>query len=380
MPGIYIHIPFCRQACHYCNFHFSVSQKRRPEFLSALIKEIALRNDFFTQPGYSAPSINTLYIGGGTPSLLNTFELEMIFNAIHKYFNINESAEITLEANPDDLDLNNLQTLKEMGINRLSIGIQSFREADLQYMNRTHSAGQAQQVLKDAIIAGFTNITSDLIYGTPGLSDEMWVTNIMYLIDHGIPHISAYSLTVEKKTALDVFIREGKAAPVDEEQAARQFMILREITSRYGYDHYEISNFGLPGFHSGHNLAYWSGEPYVGFGPSAHSFTKGRRRWNVANTSSYIDDLLQNDQAPFDEETLTPTQQLNEYIMTSLRTMWGMDKLKVALEFGQNVLSMVMKDASVHLKNGNLTDTGTHMVISPKGLFFADGIASDLFQ
>lgn len=378
MPGIYIHIPFCRQACHYCNFHFSVSQKRRPEFVQALKKEITLQKDFL-KTDKKKIILDTLYFGGGTPSLLEISELDEIFSELFKYYQLTPDAEVTLEANPDDLSQEKLAALCNTPVNRLSIGIQSFHEADLKYMNRSHTSEQAEKVLHDAIKAGFRNITADLIYGTPGMSDAQWKENIMKLITHDIPHISAYSLTVEKKTALEVFIRKGKAAPVDEEQSARQFEILCEITSKYGYEHYEISNFGKPGYFSRHNLSYWSGVPYLGLGPSAHSYHNGMRRWNIANTCSYIDNLMQDEFPPFEQEYLDKDQQYNEYVMTALRTMWGVEKVFVENRFGDDYFEKMMHAARKHLTSGKMEETSTHLLISSEGKFLADGIAADLF-
>lgn len=379
MPGIYIHIPFCRQACHYCNFHFSVSRKHQAAFLLALQREIALQKDFF-KPGKGEKTLlNTLYLGGGTPSLLSAEELNLIFSQVQQYFRLAPDAEITLEANPDDLDPDKLNALKQLGINRLSIGIQSFREEDLRYMNRSHNAGQAMKVLEDAHKAGFRNITADLIYGTPGMDDAQWRENIMQLVNMGIPHISAYSLTVEKKTALDVFIRKGQAAPVDEDQSARQFEILCEVTAANGFQHYEISNFGKPGYFSQHNLSYWSGEPYMGLGPSAHSFIPGMRQWNIANTCAYIDSMKEN-KIPMERETLTLSQQYNEYVMTALRTMWGIEKEQIVSRFGEAYLQHLQKESREKIHDGRMEGTKTHFVITPKARFFADGIAADLFM
>jgi oxygen-independent coproporphyrinogen-3 oxidase len=380
MPGIYIHIPFCRQACHYCNFHFSVSQKRRSEFVQALKKEIAFQKDFLKVDNEETVSLDTLYLGGGTPSLLEISELDEIFFELFKYYQLIPDAEVTLEANPDDLTPEKLVALRNnTPVNRLSIGIQSFYEADLKYMNRSHTAEQAEKVLLDVKKAGFKNITADLIYGTPGMNDTQWKENIKKLISHGIPHISAYSLTVEKKTPLEVFIRKGKAAPVDEEQSARQFEILCEITAKYGYEHYEISNFGKPGYFSRHNLGYWSGVPYLGLGPSAHSYRDGMRRWNIANTCSYIDKLMQDEFPPFEQEHLDKDQQYNEYVMTALRTMWGVDKELVKNRFGSDYFKKMMHAAQNHLKRGKMEETSTHLIISSSGKFLADGIAADLF-
>lgn len=356
-----------------------MSQKHRDGFLIALLKEIELqKNFFFAKPGEPSPFIDTLYLGGGTPSLLSRDELRAIMDTIRQYFLLKEGAEITLEGNPDDLTLDKLQVIKDIGVNRLSIGIQSFHEADLRYMNRSHTSQQAKNVLAIALKEGFQNITADLIYGTPGMSDSQWQENIMELANTGIPHISAYSLTVEKKTALDVFIRQGKAAPVEEEQSVRQFDILRDIASRYGYDHYEFSNFGKPGFYSKHNLSYWSGEPYLGLGPSAHSYIPGTRQWNVAHTQKYILSLKE-DRIPSESEILSPDQQYNEYIMTSLRTMWGAEKDKVAAIFGGKYYENMMRQAKKHLQSGTIADSGTHLIITEKGKFLADGIAADLF-
>ncbi|MFW5707195.1 MAG: radical SAM family heme chaperone HemW [Bacteroidota bacterium] len=378
MSGIYIHIPFCRQACHYCNFHFSVSQKRRPEFVEALLNEIEIRKDFLYGAGFDRWSITTLYFGGGTPSLLERNELERIFNRLYNHFTFAPDVEITLEANPDDLTTEKLHMLKELSVNRLSIGIQSFSDADLRYMNRSHNAQQARAVLQRAFDVGFHNITADLIYGMPTLDDDQWEQNVMQLITMGVPHISAYSLTVEKKTALEVFIRKGKAAPVDEEQAARQFEMLCYLASMHGYEHYEISNFGKPGFFSRHNISYWSGVPYLGLGPSAHSFVPGKRQWNIANTCEYIDSLASGT-IPYDHEILDKQQQFNEYVMTALRTMWGVDKAFVEKRFGGHYLSRMMRSAAKYLKSGMLQETLSHLKVSQKGKFFADGIAADLF-
>lgn len=378
MPGIYIHIPFCRQACHYCNFHFSVSQKRRPEFVKALIREIKMQKDFLYPDSSNRIPLDTLYLGGGTPSLLDTAELDVIFNVIHKYYSFAPNAEITLEANPDDLIPGKLETLRKLSVNRLSIGIQSFYEDDLQFMNRSHNSRQAIDVLNYAQEAGFVNITADLIYGTPGMTDKQWEQNIMQLVKMGIPHISAYSLTVEKKTALDVFIRKGKVAPVDEEQAARQFDLLCALTAQHGYEHYEISNFGKKGYFSKHNLGYWSGEPYLGMGPSAHSFKPGMRQWNVAHTGKYIDSLKLG-KIPAQQEILTEEQQYNEYVMTALRTMWGIDEKHVKNKFGARYHESMMRSAQKYLKNGKLVHSSGRLKVTPSGKFFADGIASDLF-
>jgi oxygen-independent coproporphyrinogen III oxidase len=379
MASVYIHIPFCRQACHYCNFHFSVSLSRKKDFIAALTREIELQKNFFGQTQNDKIKLDTLYFGGGTPSVLEIHELDHIFNKLSDYFIFDESTEITLEANPDDLISVKIKELKQTPVNRLSIGIQSFQAKDLNYMNRIHDPRQALEALENAKAQGFTNITADLIYGTPDMTDKQWKENILTLVNLKIPHISAYSLTVEKKTALDVFIRQGKAKPLDEEQSARQFDILVDITFAHGYQHYEISNFGLPGFFSRHNMNYWNGVPYLGLGPSAHSFKPGIRSWNIANTNLYINDLL-NNSLPSEQETLTLSQQYNEYVMTALRTMWGIEMKFVQEKFGDNYLQLLKKSAEKQITKQNLEYSETHLRVSRKGKFFTDGIAADLFE
>jgi oxygen-independent coproporphyrinogen III oxidase len=379
MVSVYIHIPFCRQACHYCNFHFSVSLRRKKDFITALNREVELQRNFFGQTQNDKIKLDTLYFGGGTPSVLEIHELDHIFNKLSDYFIFDESTEITLEANPDDLTSVKIKELKQTPLNRLSLGIQSFHAKDLNYMNRIHDPRQALEALENAKAQGFTNITADLIYGTPDMSDKQWEENILTLINLKIPHISAYSLTVEKKTALDVFIRQGKAKPVDEEQSTRQFDILVDVTSAHGYQHYEISNFGLPGFFSRHNMNYWNGTPYLGLGPSAHSFKPGIRSWNIANTNRYIQSLMEG-KIPSEQEILTPAQQYNEYIMTALRTMWGVELKTVQAKFGDNYLHLLKKSAEKHIAKQNLEYTKSHLKVSRKGKFFSDGIAADLFD
>lgn len=377
MSGVYIHIPFCRQACHYCNFHFSVSQKMRPGFLQALKKEILWQKDYLPFDA-DAPGPDTLYLGGGTPSVLSRDELWEIFEVLREVFVFSPFMEITLEANPDDLDQEKLAVFKELSVNRLSIGVQSFQQADLQYMNRSHDAQQALKAIQMAQAAGFQNLTADLIYGTPGMTDAQWKDNIQRLVDLDVPHISAYALTVEKQTALEVFIRKGKAAAVEEEQAARQFDILCQMAARYGYEHYEVSNFGKPGFFSRHNLSYWSGKSYLGLGPSAHSYKPGVRQWNVSHTQLYIREI-NNGRIPSQKEILTTDQQYNEYVMTALRTMWGVDQEKVKSVFGDAYEAHLLKSAGKYFASGKLVQQGSHLVVTPQGKFFADGIAADLF-
>ncbi len=379
MSGIYIHIPFCRQACHYCNFHFSVSLKQEDAFVAALLREIELQSSFFGDNADAQVPVDTVYFGGGTPSVLDTKQLDRIFRTLSDHFVIADGAEITLEANPDDLNSEKLHMLRQTPVNRLSIGIQSFYEADLRYMNRIHSPVQAIGALENARAAGFSNINIDLIYATPTLNDRQWADSLARVVALEIPHISSYALTVEKQTALEVMIRKGKVMPVDEEQAARQFEMMAGILERAGYHHYEISNFALPGYFSKHNLAYWQGVPYIGLGPSAHSFINDQRSWNVANTSSYIS-LINSNTLPQSIETISPIQKLNEYLMISLRTMWGCDLEYVSSLWGGQSAGKILEQAGKYLSMDLLEKHDQMLLLTDKGKLFADGIAADLFM
>lgn len=373
MPGIYIHIPFCKQACHYCNFHFSTSLRHKPEMVEAILREMELRRDYL--PGLPLTSI---YLGGGTPSLLSAGELQHFFEQIDRLWTVGADAEITLEANPDDLTQEKLKELRRTPVNRLSIGIQSFAEADLRFMNRAHNAIEARACIEYAQDLGFDNLTIDLIYGSPTTSDEQWEHNLQITFDYEIPHLSAYALTVEERTALHHFVEVGKAPPVDEEQAARQFELLMRAMRAEGYEHYEISNFALPGWHSRHNSSYWTGEPYLGLGPSAHSFNGESRQWNVANNIQYIK-LLKEEATPpaalSTRETLTPAQRYNEYVMTSLRTKWGCQLKKIHEDFRSHFLEHIQPC----LQNGTVRRRGEVFFLSDQGKLLADRIAVELF-
>jgi oxygen-independent coproporphyrinogen III oxidase len=369
MAGIYIHIPYCRKACHYCNFHFSTSLKSKNEFVPALLKEIELRKDFLPDQ-----DIATIYFGGGTPSLLELNELSAILQTLKKHFNVTEPAEITLEANPDDIRPEIVRQWVELGVNRLSIGIQSFFEEDLQWMNRLHNANQAKDCIRIAQENGISNLTIDLIYGTPGLSDEKWQHNLQTVNELGIQHVSCYALTVEPKTALDSMIAKGKKENIDPEQQASQFMQLMEWSEKNGFEHYEISNFAKPGFRSRHNSAYWSGSHYLGLGPSAHSFNGLGRQWNISNNALYIQSM-EAGIIPFEEEILTETQRINEYIMTSLRTLEGLDLHKLEPGFQKTVLS----SADKYFADGKMVRTNDQLILTKTGRLYADGIAADLF-
>ncbi len=375
MAGIYLHIPFCRQACHYCNFHFSTNHTQKEKLLQLLVKEIEL-----TSPFSENEIIDTVYFGGGTPSLLSQQELQTILLALRNKFNINLAAEITLEANPDDINSPILENWLKAGINRLSLGVQSFNEAELKWMNRAHNAQQSLQSIDDILAAGFTNFSVDLIYGSPLLSNKEFEKNLNIIINKNIPHISCYALTVEERTALHHLIEKKKSLPVDEARQAEQFELLLELTEAAGYEQYEISNFAKPGFRSKHNSSYWQGKPYYGFGPSAHSFDgKNKRSWNIANNALYIQSLEQK-LIPYEEEILTPTQQLNEYIMISLRTVEGINSTIVNERFGENKKQDLLKAAQPYVNEGLLTIQQQTISLTKKGKFLADGIAAELFS
>jgi len=372
MAGIYLHIPFCRQACHYCNFHFSTSLQHKNDIVDALLKEMEARRDYIG----GAP-VETIYFGGGTPSLLTLEELDRILDKLHALFPIAPGAELTLEANPDDMAIpGRLDAWRQAGINRLSIGIQSFFEEDLRWMNRVHNARQALESILKARDAGLGNISIDLIYGTPGLSDERWKKNVEQAFQLGIPHLSCYALTVEPRTALDTMIRQHKKEDVDPEDQARQFLLLMDWTAAAGYEHYEISNFSRPGRRSRHNTSYWQGKPYLGLGPSAHSYDGAvSRQWNIANNALYIKDPLSH----IETETLTPIQQLNEYIMISLRTMEGLDLEMVTARWDSHRAQSLLTLAEHFVREGKMALSDKHLILTREGKLLADGIAAALF-
>jgi oxygen-independent coproporphyrinogen III oxidase len=378
LAGIYIHIPFCKQACYYCDFHFSTSLKRKEDMLMAIKRELELRNDELNKE-----QIETIYFGGGTPSLLKIDELQMLLNTIYENYEVVEDAEITLEANPDDLSAKKIKDLAKLPINRLSIGIQSFFDDDLKFMNRAHTAEESKKCLTEAT-KYFDNITIDLIYGVPNMSNEKWLSNLKQAFDFNIPHISSYALTVEEKTVLHKLIEKGKVPLVDENLALEHYNILVEETEKRGFVNYEISNFGHPAYFSKHNTSYWFGEKYLGIGPSAHSFTGFERSWNVSNNTKYIKALLV-DELPSEKEQLSEINRFNEYIMTGLRTIWGVSFQKIEKEFGAMYLQDLKKSAERYIKSGLLeielrSFSGKVLVTTKKGKFLADGIASDLFK
>ena len=372
MSGIYIHIPFCKQACHYCDFHFSTSMKKKEEMVLALAKEIQMRKN-----ESSEAIIETIYFGGGTPSVLTSDEINFLIDAVYQNYQVVENPEITLEANPDDLSQERILELATSKINRLSIGIQSFFEDDLQMMNRAHNSAEAQKCLEIATLY-FDNISIDLIYGIPGMTNEKWNQNIEKALSFGIPHISSYALTVEPKTALNKLIQTGKIAAPNDDVAQEHFAILVETLEYNGFIHYELSNFAKENYFSKNNSAYWLGKKYIGIGPSAHSYDGFSRSWNVANNSIYLKSI-QEDKLPNENEILSATDRYNEYIMTGLRTIWGVSLDRVENEFGKDYLNYLHKQAQKFLNDDLLFIEIDILKPTKKGKFLTDGIASDLF-
>ena len=373
MAGIYIHIPFCKQACFYCDFHFSTSLKKKEEMIGALIKEIALRktelNDTF---------IETIYFGGGTPSVLSTAEIQQLITAVYANYKVSDNPEITLEANPDDLSEEKIIALSKSPINRLSIGVQSFSEKDLKLMNRAHNSEEAKNSLAMAA-RYFKNISLDLIYGIPYCTNEEWLVNIKTALSFGIPHISSYALVVEPKTVLKSLIAKGKIKNVEDAQVQKQFEMLTKELTTAGYIHYELSSFGKKGFFSRNNTAYWSGASYIGIGPSAHSYDGKQRSWNVKNNTKYIKSLHQNI-VPLETEVLSVSDRYNEYIMTGLRTMWGVSLEKIKEDYGRKYINYIQNQSKIHIEENLLQIDAGVLKTTKKGSFLVDGIASDLFM
>lgn len=373
MAGIYFHIPFCKQACHYCDFHFSTSLKYRDEMLRAMEQEVALQSHYLTDS-----RIESIYFGGGTPSLLEADELSRLVDTVAHYFDVQPDAEITIEANPDDLSGQKVAAMRHTAINRFSIGIQSFFEEDLRWMNRAHNAIEAAEAIQRVQDSGYQNITADLIYGYPLLTDQKWQQNINQLLDFGIPHVSAYGMTIEPQTALAAFIRKGKQSPMDENQSAAQFEQLMERLAAAGYEQYEISNFARRGHYARHNSNYWKGVPYLGIGPSAHSFDGHSRQWNVRNNARYIQ-AVQRGVIPYEREELTELDRLNEYIMTSLRTVWGMDLAYVERQFDTAYSEKLRLGLQPFVSEGAVSLVGQIATLTHRGKLLADRIASELF-
>lgn len=372
MAGIYIHIPFCKQACYYCDFHFSTSLKKKVAMIAALVSEIEIRKKEFEKE-----AVATIYFGGGTPSVLNTDEIKTIIDAVYKHYNVVESPEITLEANPDDLTDERIKEIANSPVNRLSIGIQSFCEEDLKLMNRAHNSEEAKRCLSMAT-RYFDNISIDLIYGIPNMNIAKWQQNIATALSFGIPHISSYALTVEPKTALADFIKKGVLAAPKDEVAQAHFHVLLEELENVGFIHYELSNFGKEGFFSENNSAYWQGKKYIGIGPSAHSFNGKERSWNIANNAKYIKSIEEG-VLPNEVEILSVNDRYNEYIMTGLRTVWGVSLDKIAQDFGEENVHYLEKQAQKYILEELLYLEDRILKTTKKGKFLSDGIAADLF-
>ena len=370
--GIYIHIPFCKQACHYCDFHFSTSLKKKDEMILALAKEIEMRKSEFQNE-----IVETIYFGGGTPSILPISDLKFLIDEVYRNYKVAENPEITVEANPDDLSEERIIQLSKNKVNRLSIGIQSFFEDDLKLMNRAHNSEEAQKCLEIAT-QYFDNISLDLIYGIPGSSNEKWKQNIEKALSFGIPHISSYALTVEPKTALDKFIQKGIIKAPDDEVAQEQFHILVETLKENGFIHYELSNFSKPDYFSKNNSSYWLGKKYIGIGPSAHSYDGKNRGWNISNNGLYIKSIQANE-IPIETENLTETDRYNEYIMTGLRTIWGVSLARIEQEFGEKFLTYLNNQSVKFIADDLLSLSDGILTTTKKGKFLTDGIASDLF-
>jgi oxygen-independent coproporphyrinogen-3 oxidase len=375
MSGLYIHIPFCKSKCGYCGFYSLPSLKLKDRFLEALKQEIVQRKDYL-----SNLSINTVYFGGGTPSLLNVVEIESLLHLINTHYTVASNAEITLEANPDTLSLEYLTDLCNIGVNRLSIGIQSFFDNDLQYLSRKHDSHHARQCIEWAKQAGFDNISIDLIYGLPTSNVEQWNQNLDIFFAYDLPHLSAYALTLEPNSILTKQIELGKALPINEDDALRDYDILCQRAKENGYLHYEISNFCRRGMHSKHNASYWFGTPYAGFGPSAHSFDGSSRQWNVASVEKYCSRVPEPAEEPFvEKEQLTPEQHYNEYVMLRLRTHWGIDLKYMKREMGEQFSTYCEQHAQPLIAQGRLSQTREFLYLTDQQMLFADGVAEELF-
>ncbi|MCI5054650.1 MAG: radical SAM family heme chaperone HemW [Flavobacteriales bacterium] len=371
MAGLYIHIPFCRKACVYCDFHFSTTLKSQGDLVKSILKEIEIRSDFLGEP------LESIYFGGGTPSLLSFDELEAILLQIKRNFQVSEHCEITLEANPDDLTRETLENIKLLGVNRLSIGVQSFQESDLEYMGRVHTKEQAISAVTIAQEIGFDNISIDLIFGTPGSNDSKLRENIDYTLKLNVQHVSAYSLTVEPNTILHHNILRKKTIGPSDENVARQFLLVHDRLTLNGFEHYEISNYALEGYQSKHNSNYWKGVPYLGIGPSAHSFNGQSRMWNVANNARYIKNINSGSVA-YQEERLRDKDKINEYIMLSLRS-YGIELAFYERQFGLPKEGLLDK-AKDFLENGTLSLNNDVMSLTKEGMLYSDAISAELFE
>ena len=373
MAGIYIHVPFCKQKCNYCNFHFSTKQDNVEELVSGMIIELDQRKSYL-----KTKKIDSIYFGGGTPSIIDVKHIINIIEKIYSLFDVKKTAEITMEFNPDDIKKEKLNKLRQAGINRLSIGIQSFNNEDLIFMNRSHNAKEAISSIKLAKECGFNNMSIDLIYGVQNQTDKTWKKNLNQMFELEIDHFSAYALTVEPDTKLNYLIKKKRVQPTSELKAENHFKILQEESLKMGYEQYEISNFCRKNKFAQHNTSYWKDKAYLGIGPSAHSYNGESRRWNISNNLKYIT-LINNSEKYFDEEKLSPTQKYNEYTLTSLRTIWGVSLDYLENNFDQHIVSHFKKNARKWIDNKNIILEKNNERLTNKGMLFADAISSDLF-
>lgn len=373
MAGIYLHIPFCRNSCDYCDFHFSIDLTRSKDLIEAMVREIQLRKEYLNKL-----LVSTIYFGGGTPSLIKAEFIDVLYKEIKKNFRIDKNPEITLEANPEDIDTIYLKKISKIGINRLSIGIQSFFDDDLKFMNRLHNGAQAKKSILKARNAGFNNINIDLIYGFPGLLKKNWINNIKTAIDFHVEHLSAYHLTYEPSTVLYFRRRKERISEVCENDSLEQYAELTGRMKTAGYIHYEISNFALEGFYSRHNIGYWKQLPYLGIGPSAHSYNGISRQWNIAKNMSYIKGIEKNE-GFFEKEELDLKTRYHEYVMTSLRTLWGADPGYICNEFGKEYYDHFIKNTAKFTHSGNLERKKDKYCLTQKGILIADFIIKEFF-
>ena len=374
MSVIYIHIPFCKKACFYCDFHFTVSFKIKEKIITAICQELTTRKDFFDPK----ETINSIYFGGGTPSVLSIKEIDEILGAVYSHYNVEKNAEITFECNPDDLTQDYLRELKFVGINRLSIGVQSFNDEHLKWMNRSHDASQSKKSIEYAAEAGFNNITLDLIYGLPQLSNKEWSANLNEALSLPINHLSAYSLTMEENTPYIKLVNQGKYKKPSDGISSNHYQILVQQTTDLGWEHYEVSSFCKPGNYSKHNSSYWSGNKYIGVGPSAHSYDGNSRHWNVSNNKSYLE-CISTKKRYFESEELTVSNQVNEYLLTGLRTKWGVDVELLSNKYDYNIMSLFEKDIKYWISLNWMEMKDSNMKLTNKGMLFADHISSILF-
>ena len=372
MAGIYIHIPFCKQACHYCNFHFSTSLRHRDDMIQAIVKEIDLQQDFLDQRG-----LTSIYFGGGTPSLLSYEEVSLIINQLSLYYTWADDIEVTIEANPDDIDPQKLKSLRSAGINRLSIGLQSFIDSELIACNRAHTADESLRAVKSCQDAGITNLSIDLIYGMPDSTMDSWQYNVDQALSLSVDHISSYALTVEPATALAGMVKKKSINLPSDTTVSKQYLILIDSLANNGYDHYEISNFAKPEKYAVHNTNYWRSKPYLGLGPSAHSYKSGLRQWNIANNAKYITSI-NNNTIPAEIEYINYKNKYNEWIMTRLRTMWGINRERISDLFPDE-LSSLDDNMKKYIDAGHVNLINNHYVLSNSGKLLADRISSDLF-